>query len=285
MANTTAVVRVRAGLYLDPTETHAIAQGEPWGESRDWWIKLHAWSGREEVLGPYPTLRDARSELAAALGSTDAAQAAQSRSKARKPATQHDTREAWLQAATDALRPAFDAINAPLPDTIRVSCGFPGGGSARKRIGECWATSSAADKINNVFISPVLAEPVNDDGDGVLATLAHELVHVADDCKSGHKGAFRRIAVALGLGGRMTATHAGEELAETLRGIAEELGPYPHAAVNLGLQVKKQTTRMRKVECDKTGYIARLTRKWLDEYGAPYCPCCDEQMVEAVEEV
>jgi hypothetical protein len=40
---------------------------------------------------------------------------------------------------------------------------------------------------------------------------------------------------------------------------------------------KKQATRQLKVACpnlhgDKP-YIVRMTRKWLDELGAPFCPC------------
>ena len=155
---------------------------------------------------------------------------------------------------------------------MRVSCGFPGGGSARKRIGECWSTASA-DGVSQVFVSPILADPVD-----VLATLAHELVHAFDDCKSGHKGAFTRIARAVGLTGKMTATVAGPELAETLKAIAADLGDYPHKAIKLGA-IKVQSTRMRKVLCEVDGYTLRTTTKWL-EFGLPTCPCGAE-MVDA----
>ena len=35
------------------------------------------------------------------------------------------TREEWLGALVDALRPVFAELGYPLPDRIRVSCGWP----------------------------------------------------------------------------------------------------------------------------------------------------------------
>jgi hypothetical protein len=35
---------------------------------------------------------------------------------------------------------------------------------------------------------------------------------------------------------------------------------------------KKRTTRLLKCECEACGYTARVTRKWVDEAGAPICP-------------
>lgn len=46
-----------------------------------------------------------------------------------------------------------------------------------------------------------------------------------------------------------------------------------------GRKGKKQTTRMLKVQCPACGYLARVTRKWLEEAGTPTCPC-GERMVE-----
>lgn len=182
----------------------------------------------------------------------------------------HETREAWLNAAIEALRPLFTQLAAvDLPAEVRVSCGFPGGGSARKRIGECWPTK-ASDGVAQVFVSPVLDDPIQ-----VLGTLVHELIHAWDDCKNGHKRPFSRVARAMGLEGKMTATTVGDELRAVLAEIAGELGPYPHAALDLGLRVKKQSTRMLKVECPACGYTLRTTAKWL-EVGVPTC-CCGEQ--------
>jgi len=193
-------------------------------------------------------------------------------------ATKFQTREEWLVAAIDAMRPLYAEIGEELP-TVRVSVGWPGG-SGRKNsvIGQCWASSQSKDNVAQLFISPVL-----DDAVRVLDVLAHELIHAIDDCTSGHKGRFAKIAKAFGLTGKMTATVAGDELKAKLDELHAELGDYPHAALAGGAGAhtpKKQGTRMLKVECPESGYTIRMTRKWLDEYGAPKCPCHDEVMEE-----
>lgn len=187
----------------------------------------------------------------------------------------YNTREEWLAAAVEALRPYFAEHNADIP-AVRVSVGFPAGrGRKNQAIGQAWAKEAAADGVAQVFISPVLADAVE-----VLAVLVHELVHVWDENKSGHRGAFAKLAKALGLEGKMTATVAGDALKDKLALIVMELGDYPHAALTPSLSgVKKQGTRMLKVECaEGSGYLVRMTKKWLEEYGAPTCPCHGEVM-------
>ncbi|WIC90200.1 SprT-like protease [Arthrobacter phage VroomVroom] len=197
--------------------------------------------------------------------------------EAQTTTTKYATREEWLVAAIEEFRPLFGALaNETLP-AVRVSVGWPGG-SGRKNsvIGQCWATSQSKDNVAQLFISPVL-----DDASRVLDVLAHELIHAIDDCVSGHKGRFTKIAKAIGLTGKMTATVAGDELKAELDKIHEILGDYPHAALAGGAGAhtpKKQGTRMLKVECPESGYTARTTKKWLEEYGAPICPCHQEPM-------
>jgi hypothetical protein len=192
------------------------------------------------------------------------------------------TREEWLVAAVAALAPLFSALTDEKIPAVRVSVGWPGGGGRKNSvIGQCWSTKVAADKVSQVFISPVL-----DDAVRVLDVLAHELIHAIDDCESGHKGRFAKIAKALGLTGKMTATVAGDALKAELEAIAAELGEYPHSAISSGAQgadsPKKQTTRMLKTECAQgSGYKVRITRQWLEEFGAPICPCHEERMEEA----
>lgn len=183
-------------------------------------------------------------------------------------ATPELTREQWLLRATDALRgDLFKRNDADIPE-VRVSVGFPGGGSARKRIGEYWAGKAVSDGIPQIFVSPTLEDPVQ-----ALEVLVHELVHAVHPTE-GHKGKFKRLAVALGLTGPMTATVAGPELKAYLSGLSEALGPYPNSQINLRDR-KKQSTRLCKVQCEGCEYTARVTRKWLDEAGAPICPSCN----------
>lgn len=190
------------------------------------------------------------------------------------------TREEWLVAAVGALTPLFEEVGETVP-AMRVSVGWPGGrGQKNNVIGQAWARQAAADGVAQVFISPVL-----DDAVRVLDVLVHEMVHVVDGNESGHRGRFARIAKAVGLEGKMTATVAGEALKERLGEIIEDtLGAYPHAALRSGEEgaPKKQTTRMLKVECSEgSGYIVRMTRKWIDEVGLPLCPCHREEMLLA----
>lgn len=184
------------------------------------------------------------------------------------------TREGWLGALVDALRPTFAELGNPLPERIRVSCGWPSKSalSAKaRRIGEAWSARCSADGTCETFLSPVLADPVE-----VGAVLVHELVHHAVGVEHGHKGPFARCAKAVGLVGPMRSTSAGPQLQERLHALAEGIGPYPHGAISAVDGRKKQTTRMLKVTCRDCGCIVRMTRQWLDEAGAPTCACGSE---------
>lgn len=194
------------------------------------------------------------------------------------------TREAWLLSAVELLTPVLEQAGATNVRGLElsVSVGFPSK-SVRKRIGEHWhAESSGNGTMHHMFISPLLDDPIK-----VLGVLAHELIHADDNGESQHSGHFRRVATALGLEGKMTATVVGENLMPTLKDILVELGDYPHIRLDLG-DVKKQTTRMLKVECqddecaylDAKGghYTIRLTQKWI-EIGLPMCPCGTEMTV------
>lgn len=167
------------------------------------------------------------------------------------------------------MRDLFRDAGYALPAGVQVSCGWPsaGGLATRKRvIGQCWDSTTAQDAVPHVFISPVLADPLP-----VLETLAHELVHATVGCKHGHKGEFKKCMHAIGLEGKPTATHAGESLKQRLNALSAELGTYPHGALS-GLERKKQSTRLLKIECPGCGYVARITQKWAD-VGMPTCPC------------
>jgi hypothetical protein len=180
------------------------------------------------------------------------------------------TREEWLEAGVRHLRINFDAAGHTLPP-VKVSCSWPGGGSARKRIGECWPTKMSAAKVNEIFISPMVADPVQ-----ALDILVHELCHAVDDCASGHKAPFVRIARSVGLEGKPTATHAGEALKISLQCIAKAIGEYPHRRLDLSGR-KKQTTRNLKHECPECGATWRMAAKW----GKPIaCPVCAHDLTE-----
>lgn len=177
-------------------------------------------------------------------------------------------RETWLNKMTARLAPDFERVGAPLPGKVRVSCGWPSTGKGGRAIGECWSPKASADERHEIFISPKIS-----DGIEAGAILVHELVHAALGTDAGHGPKFAKVAKALGLEGKMTATVAGEELRERLNALVQEIGDYPHAALAaLAAPRKKQTTRMIKVTCPECGYTIRTTKQWL-EVGTPTCPC------------
>lgn len=185
-----------------------------------------------------------------------------------------NTREEWLEAAVGLMKPRFKSAGFSVPN-IHVSVGWPssrGVSAKRPALGECWDKSAAEDKIPHVFISPRLDDVTGEQG--VVSVLVHEVVHGAVGCKCGHKGAFKKCAVTVGLEGKMTSTYAGKELMEDIKDWAKKLGEFPHGRLNPGMKpTKKQTTRLVKCECEACGYIARTTNKWIEEWGPPICPC------------
>jgi hypothetical protein len=191
-------------------------------------------------------------------------------------------REDWLGKAAILLAELLEGIdNAEVPP-MRISVGFPGGRSNRNiTVGQCWPTTAAEDGVAQIFISPIRGE---DETVHVLATLLHEMIHAIDDCSSGHRGNFLRIAKAVGFTPKYTSSdNRTEELNEQLQEIGDRLGLFPHPALitkgRAADEPKKQTTRMLKLTCvEGSGYTVRTTRKWLDEVGPPACGCHDLQM-------
>jgi hypothetical protein len=186
------------------------------------------------------------------------------------------TREEWLGAAIEALRPTFDEIGQALPVKLRATCGWPTRGAiSRKRrvIGECIAPTCSADGTTEVCVSPALAAP----GD-VLPVLVHELVHASGIMT--HRGKFMPTCKRLGLDGKPTATVPGEDFAERYGPTLAALGAYPHAAIALQAKAaaERQSTRMLKCSCNRCGYTVRTSRKWV-KIGLPSCVCGGGPMV------
>lgn len=184
-------------------------------------------------------------------------------------------REGWLiEAAGFILDDIFAPAGIDRPErAFRVSVGFPSnrGNKNGKVIASCWKAAASADGANEIFVSPTESDSVK-----ILASLVHELVHYVDDCEHGHRGPFASMARSVGLAGPLTATTAGAALADKLAEIVETLGPIPHAKLDPGKSgVKKQGTRMLKVECTACGFLFRATQTHIKRLraNAP-CPGC-----------
>jgi hypothetical protein len=185
----------------------------------------------------------------------------------------HDTREGWLTAAIEELRPIFEAVGKPLPKAIRVACGFPLNAKRSKAIGECWIASASADGTIEILISPVLSHPLK-----VFEVLVHELCHATSGAFN-HGINFQKTAALMGLapagGGRETwkATTGNSTFSDSYGSIIDGLLAYPHSQLTYA-DKKTQGTRMLKAVCPSCAYTVRLTAKWAAQ-GLPTCPCGD----------
>jgi len=139
-------------------------------------------------------------------------------------------------------------------------------------IGQCHYDYKIGDEKfgTEIFITPNLTDPVQ-----IVGVLIHEMIHAITK-GHGHKGAFRHLAVDVGLEGRMTSTVVGDDLAKEIRGWIKTVGKLPHKRW-IPRNGRKQTTRMLKVYCD-CGIIVRQSRTSMFKYGTPICPTCHNFM-------
>ncbi|MFC3170464.1 hypothetical protein [Paracoccus fontiphilus] len=200
------------------------------------------------------------------------------KSEAKVFANKYDSRESWLRAATNVLRPYFSECGLDLPEKIRFAIAFPSTGRTGKRVGECWHFSASADETTEIIVRADLADPVE-----VLGVLTHELVHACLPADAGHGKQYKAAALALGLSGPMRSAMPGPLLQTRLAQIADDLGPLPHAALAIDRgrdnkgpadRPKRQKARMHKAECEATGcgYTVRVAAKWVNDVGPPACP-------------
>ncbi|HEY1864535.1 MAG TPA: transcription elongation protein SprT [Roseiarcus sp.] len=189
----------------------------------------------------------------------------------RDRAASSQRRHAWLEAATAELRSRFAGAGYSTPDNLRVSLGWPKRAGACGAIGECWAPSASSDQYFEMFVSPAIGSGVE-----IIGTLTHELVHASVGVATGHRAPFKRCAHMVGLKGPMRATVIGVELGDWIDDFIHRAGPYPSGFLT---DSKKQTTRGLRCECQACGYLARVSRKWLDLVGPPICPTDLEPMV------
>lgn len=180
-------------------------------------------------------------------------------------ATTHTLREAWLSAFVEGSRYLFELNGYKLPETIKISIGFPHIGARGKVMGECWSEEKYGEY--QIFISPLL------DGDLRLCDIVtHELVHAAVGLHHGHRRPFAACANALGLGGKMRSTIATDRWFSMHSELVEALGPLPHRKLILHEHAKKDGTRMLKLECPECQMVFRTAKKWITDAEFVYCP-------------
>lgn len=192
-----------------------------------------------------------------------------------RPAPRFGTREEWLMAAVDLLRPWLAEHDADVPP-VRAAAGFPQLSLERGVRGEYWPPESTNDGVGQIFVAPTMSNPVL-----VLEVLLHEMIHAAT-WPSGHRGEFTRVATAVGFEGRMTIGTTGEALNARMRHLVlDQLGTYPHSVVRPWRVRRTAPTWRTEAQCARgSGYAVRLTRKAADKFGMPDCPCHHLPMVE-----
>ena len=178
-----------------------------------------------------------------------------------------NNRETWLTELSRLIEPVFKGFTI---HPYRLTCGWPvqGGLSVKRRvIGECHARESSKGGIHEIFISPTIADSIE-----VAGTVCHEMTHVAAGIDQGHKGKFLKVRKHIGLtkGGPRYAM-PGPQLEDTLRGIVEKLGVYPHTPLTGRTKpVKPSTDVTLMCVC---GCRVRMTLKWFTTAGIPRCGC------------
>jgi hypothetical protein len=167
------------------------------------------------------------------------------------------------------VAPWYEKAGYPLP-RIRIGIGFPSTGRKGKAIGESWPSMYSADKTSEIFVHPGRADSID-----VAATVVHELVHSAIGHDKKHGPVFKLVAHKMGLAGKMRSTVPSDELKEKLAKIIEDIGPFPHAALDTITGVSsrgpKQKNRMIKASCPECEYIIRASKSCL-QIGIPPCP-------------
>jgi predicted SprT family Zn-dependent metalloprotease len=173
----------------------------------------------------------------------------------------------WLENAKDRI--CQEIFNDPeVGKNCQISYSWPSKGAFAKKkqvAGQAWQQ----DGKDAIFISPILFKEKHKIK--LLSTLIHELIHIEVGVDEGHGKVFKTAMKRIGLEGKVTESRAGKELEERLNGL--ELPKVP--VLDFVGKEKKQTTRMKLVECGCQRKI-RLSKKVLEE-GGIVCKNCSTE--------
>ena len=180
-------------------------------------------------------------------------------------------RESWLMEVAKRAEPFFNGLKL---HPYKLTCSWPSRNATSnraRRLGECHGPDQSKAGLFEIFISPLLDDPLE-----VAGTAMHELAHVAAGIKAGHGKEFIKVCRHVGLTkGRPTSIMPGEHLNEALTKIIEVQGAYPHQGIKA--VERKVATRFSGVTlvC-ACGCTLRIGMKWLEQAGVPTCGCGGE---------
>jgi hypothetical protein len=106
-------------------------------------------------------------------------------------------------------------------------------------------------------------------------TLLHELIHAADDNRSGHKGEFERLALQVGFERPLTHYSPSDQLIARTKELLELLPPSPLVPM---ATPAKERGRMVQFVCDDPdcGFFFHTTRKQASKLNDASCPVCQD---------
>lgn len=186
----------------------------------------------------------------------------------------YPTREQWLEAGVELLSKRYFFKTSMKLGPISVSCGVP---SLVNCVGECWPKETTKGSSTPIFICP--SHP---DGVAALDTLLHELVHACVGCAEGHGKEFQRVCGLVGLTeGKPKSASANAETIEVLKGMVDELGPFPNVPLNKTKPKKPSTPKPKRVKLFSPvneDYMIEIREDLLEASEPPLCPLSKKPM-------
>lgn len=188
-------------------------------------------------------------------------------------------REQWLTELAKMVEPLFKGFRLT---EYKISCSWPTsrGLSVKRRVlGECHAGKHSKAGVHELFITPLLDDPIE-----VGGVVVHEMAHVGAGVEAQHGPKFVKVCRHVGLTkNKPTSAAPGEKLVEQLKKMAEKLGPYPHKALIHQLRPVKPKKDVT-LRCGGCGCLVRISINWLDKAGPPTCACGENMSLKLVDE-
>jgi hypothetical protein len=178
-------------------------------------------------------------------------------------------REAWLTELALQVQPIFRGFRvAP----YRVTCGWPSRGAVGLKsrvIGQCHGAQSSKGGFHELFISPVLEEPLQ-----VAGVICHEMAHVVAGVEANHGAGFVKVCKHAGItGSKPKQAMPGPKLNDDLKKMLESMGDYPHAAIVPQFKEVVKPPSSFSLVCSECGCKVTMSAKWIEEVGPPTCFC------------
>ena len=181
------------------------------------------------------------------------------------------TREQWAEAVAAALRePLCELGIKPTgePRQVRIALA-PLRGTL---LGLCYASQKSVNGDTNLItISTDQGSPLE-----LVHTILHELLHAFDDCKSGHRGRWKRWADIIGMKAK---GHARGPLADKL--VHDALAEVGAPALHVQTQSKKKSRPPSQIKFTCTGCLRHVhmpTKLAIKGDFNVQCSCCLETL-------